>query len=149
MPLRAAQIIVAAMTAGVVIFALVSTFVQLGTESDPDFERMLLLGLGGLGLFLSIGFVAARSLLQKKLTERMRRDPEFPRDGDPVPQEFVARIITSVALVEGFGLAGCVVRLITGNPWALAAPAIAVLVMGLLFPTKTSAAESLNQARHG
>lgn len=149
MPLRATQIMVFAMMMGVVIFATVTIFVQLGSEPDPKFERTLLLGLGGLGLFLSVGLVAVRSLLGKKLSERVRKDPEFPKDGDIVPQEFVGRLIASVALIEGFGLAGCVVRLITGNPWALAAPALALLGMGVLFPTKASAAESLKQARHG
>ena len=147
--IQSAQIILGAMVVGMLTFAGVAIFVRPQMEpADPGLARMLLITL----LALAVGEVAAYMVLRMSVIRRLRASlagqaagPDLDRT---VAEQVLSLTIIGAAMLEGCGLFGIVIYLVTGATVALLAPALAIGGMALLLPTR-SAERAIRSADHG
>jgi hypothetical protein len=154
--LRTIPVLVGALIAGLVIFAVTAVVMGPGGplaseevasgEPMPAETMLAVLGVllvGCLGAFFAFG-AAVRSQAHKAW--EARADDEDGR------AKLVALLSTSTilraALVEGPGLFACVIVLLTGSPLPLAATALVVGLMATLLPARARLAR-LEEAASG
>jgi len=144
--LRVAGVILLALVLGIATFASVVVFLRLSSERefDPSVGQLLLMTLGVLAVAeLPVYFLLRRQFLARA---RAMRDEalELLRQG-LTPQPLFSLTIVGAAMVEGLGLLGVLAVLLGAPLYALAAPALAVLLILAQFPTR----ERLEQAVRG
>lgn len=139
--ISAFQVIHGAMISGVTLFAVIAGFLGPdmaapveGTEPDTTFAMFHYIALGVLAAALPISLFLPRALARGAAKRRQEALAEV--DQGLMPQEAAKGSIMGAVLLEGPGLFGCVVVLLTGNLWVLAIPAVSVLVMALRIPTQ-------------
>lgn len=145
-PLRTTRLVLAALALGLLTFGGIVVFLRASGMSPKDN------GIGGV-LAMTLAFMAVANtaiyfVLRKQLLARAQTSKAEALallSQDLVPPHLNTLTILGAALAEGVGLFG-VVTVLLGGPWyALAAPAVAVVLILALFPTR----ERLEQAVRG
>lgn len=135
LPMLPMQIVTVAMMVGIALFTGVGFFMAPVMEEGTPLEDLLLPALGGLALLM----IAPYAVLRAVLLARARRLAESGESGEADASLFpVYNTLTLLgsALVEGFGLFGAVIFLLTRRHEALAAPALAIVLLVLRMPSR-------------
>lgn len=137
--LRPPRLIVAAMFMGVLAFGAVSMFL-VGTgrlRADPQLGTVLLLVLA----IAVVSSIPVQLTVRRAMVGHARREWHgSSADSAALTRlagRFVALTIVVGAQAEGVSLFGVVVYLVAGVPWALVAPALGLLFLVALFPTRS------------
>ncbi len=144
--LRVAQILVAALASGVMLF---TAFVGLGPALGlrpagpaPAITPPNSPGISPLiGLWVAMGFgvlvvwLILRGVLLMQARTKWTSGPQDEAAGRALVQAFVIRTILWAALLEGWGLFGAVTAMTTGQIIILTGPIAAVFAMFVAFPT--------------
>ena len=137
LPLRNARLIVLALVLGIVIFAGLVVFLRLSSDTalNPEVGKLLLVVIGGLAVSNSVVYFLLRKSFVARAQEAKAEALELLKQ-DAMPPQLFSLTIIGAALAEGVGLLG-VVAVLLGAPWfALAAPAVAVVLMVAQLPTR-------------
>jgi len=138
--LRGLQILVGAFTAGVVLFAIVALFVPMFAElkelEGPMTEVALFIALAGLGVMSALMWPFIRSAQSKTARAAIARAADASALRRAIGEGLRIRVMVGAALVEGFGLFGTVVYLLTRQPLALVAPALSAVFLLATFPSR-------------
>lgn len=140
MPLRQSQIICGALAAGLLAMAVVlGGFAHAGIVTTVPGLLPPLAGAVALALPTAVllGVAIRSSMLQQaRLAWLRERDANAGESIVRFEAVYARASIVQSALLEGFGLLGGVGALVTGQLLFLAAPAIAIVGIGLVFPTE-------------
>jgi hypothetical protein len=146
-PLRSTQIILVALALGVVTFTGVVVALRLTSNPDMDPERakLLLVVLGGLAVSEAVVYVLLRRSFVARAKDSRETSLTLVRHGRiPLPLHTLA--IIGGALAEGAGLLGSIAVLL-GAPWyALAAPALAVVLILIQLPSQERLSRIVSEA---
>ncbi len=136
--LRPLKIIVASMLAGIVVLSLVALGVVRAdsVSQDQGLALVLLVVLALLALGELPAYFVIRQALIAKLRAEKRDEESDQRRLSQFLSPFTTLTILAGAMAEGFGLFGAVVFMVTGQPAALVAPAIAALFLTAVFPSE-------------
>jgi hypothetical protein len=135
--LRITSIILVALVAGIATFAGVVLFLRLSSERelDPAVGQLLLITLG----LLAVAELPVYFLLRKQFLARVRAMKAEALQlllQDLTPQPLFSLTIVGAAMVEGLGLLGVMAVLLGAPLYALAAPALAILLILAQIPTR-------------
>jgi len=137
LPFRNARVIVLALALGIVLFTGVVVCLRLSGEpaTNPEIGQLLLLVIGALAVAnTSVYFVLRKSFVAR--AQAAKGEALELLKHDAVPPQLLTLTILGAALAEGVGLLG-VVALLLGAPWfALAAPALAVVLIVAQLPSR-------------
>jgi len=136
-PLRSAAIVHLALIVGLLTFGAVAVGLVAAGEplGDPALADTLLPVLALLAVAEAPAWLVVRKTFDARLAERADAAREELARGELPPELFQVALIGS-ALAEGVGLFGVVIHLLTGAVAALAAPAVAVVLIAVLVPTR-------------
>lgn len=127
--IRTCQIIFFALIAGVLVFAGIA--VVMAKETNPP--QIAFIGLIFTAALIPVRFVVPRQVVASMLKKLPEGTPEdLNQRLFPIYQQ---RLIISLALLEGPGFLNCVGYLTEGQWFSLAAIAVLVILMSMLFPT--------------
>jgi len=145
--IQAAQLISSVMLLGVIAFTLVAIFLhpKMG-EFDPALARKLMLILAGLPVLLLPLYLFLRKRAIRLLARRHHVAQAEVRNHQ-IPPELMTVAIVGTAMVEGLGLFGAVLFLLTGEWFVLAAPALAIILIGVQIPGKEGIERAVRLAR--
>lgn len=132
---RTLQIVVGAMTFGIIVFTGVAVFVAQSMTPNTSLGSML---LPVLGLF-AVGEFGAWMVLRQSLIRAARQSLEAcPPDERWMKLAAHLRVshLIPAAMAEGTGLFGVVVYMISGAMAALLAPGLAAVLLVVFFPTR-------------
>ncbi len=134
---RTLRILIGALIMGVLmITGVAAAMAATGKATQKDIAMMLLLALGGLAI---AELVAYRALVRPTILRQVRRNyaaaAEDAKEAFLLGQ-FTTMTILAAALIEGVGLFGAVILLITGQWAAIAAPLIAAGALAFLMPSR-------------
>lgn len=135
--LRSTQIVLLALSMGVLTFAGVVVFLRLtsSTAMDSGLSHLLLVTVGGLAVSEVVVYVLLRRLHVARAVAARAESLELLRQGR-IPVSLHVLALVGAALAEGAGILG-VVALLLGAPWyALAVPAVAVALILIQVPTQ-------------
>ena len=129
--LRILKIITAAMAGGLFAFtAMAVALTASGTmKIREELSVILLMALGGLALCEAVGYVALRQGIMGKTRSFLRTHPDFDNPKGAIANAFATLTIVAGAMLEGLGLFGAVIVLVTGEQLALIASGLAVLLL--------------------
>ena len=129
--LRILKIIIAAMAGGLFAFtAMAVALVASGsTEAREELSVILLIALGSLALCEAIGYVVLRQGIIGKTRSFLRTHPDYDNPAVAIGNAFATLTIVAGAMLEGLGLFGAVIVLVTGEQLALIASALAILLL--------------------
>lgn len=137
--LKITQVLVAALIVGMVVAT--GTFValkmtgSLKASPSPVPVETFMMALGALAIVDTIALLVVPGMMIKKGAERYRA-AATDADRETVLLTTLQTVtIIKCAMVEGVGLFGAVIFLVTGAWPALIAPALATLVLLAFFPT--------------
>ena len=129
--LRVLKLIIAAMTGGLFAFAVI--VVVLATsgsmEAHLDLAPIMMIVLCGLAVCEAVGYVVLRQGIIAKTRGFLRTHSDFGAPAAAIANAFATLTIVAGAMLEGLGLFGAVIVLVTGDELALAAPAVAILLL--------------------
>lgn len=144
-PVKSAQLIVGSLITGQALFAAVTFLVDMGGEQSDGFAELMLLAVAAMGAAAIPAFFFLPPRLAARVAGR-RQEALAEIDAGQIPSEIMVATLLGAALLEAWGLLGCVVHLITGQPVALLATAVAVLLMILQFPDATRVRRDIERA---
>lgn len=132
------QIVTAAMMAGIITFGVVVLAIGSNVaQNDAQLREILLAVLCVLAAGQLFVYLVLRSVILAAAGRRFERE----RAGDDAEAQLLPpwRTLTLVrsAMVEGLGLFGLVIVLVTGTQVAFVAPVIALIVLAGGFPTRS------------
>ncbi len=136
-PLMALRIIIAAMLGGLAALTIVALFVDVApAEGSPEgLDSTLLLVLG----LFAVAELPAYLVVRHKTINDLRRSwanrSTEHQQTRALAGAFATITIIGAAMVEGLGLFGAVIYMLTGNGCGLIAPGLAAVVLLVLFPT--------------
>lgn len=136
--LRTGQLLIAALTFGMVTFTGIAAVMSKTMASNPrsqNLDSTLLAALGGLAI---MELIAYKLLVRPNIIRQARREAEGRDEIGRrafLEQRYLTLIILAGALVEGVGLFGAVILMVSGQWAAIAAPALASIAMLLVIPT--------------
>ena len=143
--MRVLQVIVLALLSSITVFTTLAAILgpqvrtpTTGASAAPtNSEHILMMALGAIGFvgFLVVG-VFIRPALAKKARAAWTTRPSDEVGGESVWNMFAVRTIITAAFVEGIGLFGSIIHMLTGAKPPLAAPILAVLLLLSIFPTR-------------
>lgn len=145
LPIRSIRILHVALIGGIVLFASVAVLAGLGTP-DSNLALPLFIGLGA----LTVGVAVVQPLLRRQFLGSLAARHDAATDElrmGLLPPELASLSIVRAALVEGVGLFGVVVFMLTGQWAALAAPGLAIVLIAACIPTRERAEGLLREAR--
>lgn len=143
--MRVLQVIVLALFSSITAFTVIATVIgpQVRTPTvnasaaPASSEHILMMALGAFGF---IGFVVLGVFIRPALARKARSAwvdrPSDEVGGESVWNMFAVRTIVTAAFVEGVGLFGSIIHMLTGALPPLAAPVLAVLLLIAVFPTR-------------
>ncbi len=145
MNLRTIQVIGAALVAGILVMT--ATMGAVAYARTAPAAPALLAPLAGaaalaIPVCVLLGIAVKASMLQQARTAWLRGEYGGVRpgpDGGAVTtfeEAYVRGTLIQMAAIEGFGLLGAVCALVTGQLLFLASPLLAVIGIGLIFPTE-------------
>ena len=133
---RSLRVIVAGLIAGVVAFAILAVIVRVVLPPRGSMPPLVLLGV--LTMFI-LGSGAAYAVQYQKLVGDLRkRTAELRQMADPssvIVGPYRAFAIIGAGLVEGPSFFALIVYILTGQPLALAAAALGVILLIVHFPS--------------
>jgi len=146
-PIFVAQIILSLLIVGVITLTVAAVFAhpKMGT-TDAKLGELLLMILAGVPVLTLPVYVLLRRRATRLLGLRQHNARAEVRN-DQIPPELLVVVIVGAAQAEGLGLFGAVIFLITGQWLALAAPALAIVLIGIQIPGKESIERALRLAR--
>lgn len=146
LPLRQAQLVVAALAAGVVMATVVMVVLRGSLQSQSQAGQLIpIIVLALVGAHVG-AYVFLRGRTRAQLADMHDAALELLREGR-LPQPIFTLSVIAGGLAEGTGLLGAV-GVLLGGPWyLLAAPALAVLVIALQVPTRARAEEMVRASR--
>jgi len=133
--LKSLQIIVLAMMAGVLVFAVIAVAIGSRNPPQPELARLLMPILVLVGVVELPAYFVVRRASVASLRRSLEVDPPADDSDARVMTTFATLTIIGSAMAEGFGLFGSVIFLLTSEWPVLAAPAIALVVLVLRIPT--------------
>lgn len=141
--LRVLRIIIAAMSFGLLAFTVIATVlvvtgaIEINNELTSIFLAVLgMMAAGQLGAYFVVRQGILKSTREKVESQTQENQRELALVGG-----YAVLTIIGGAMVEGLGLFGAVIVLLTGRLEIVFAPGLAiVLLMMLVFPTKAKAA---------
>lgn len=137
--LRALQLIILAMMAGVLAVGVVAVALGSRITIQPELAPLLLAILALFGAAELPVYFVVRARVLAGLRDSVEASRDTDTDTDAASRVFPAMATLTIiggAMAEGFGLFGGVICLLTGNRAALAAPAIALVLLVLRVPTQ-------------
>lgn len=146
-PIRTAQLIASVMLVGVIAFTLVAIFLhpKMGAF-DPELARLLMLILCGLPVLQLPLYLFMRKRAIRLLARRHQEAQSEVRNHQ-IPPELMSVAIAGAALVEGLGLFGAVIFLLSGQWIVLIAPALSIILIGVQIPGKEGIERAVRLAR--
>ena len=140
--IRALKIIIAAMASG--LFAVAVIVVALVTSGsmkvDDRLAPTMLIVLGGLAVCEAVGYVVFRQGIIGKTRLLLREHADDDQSASAVTNAFAVLTIVAGAMLEGLGLFGAVIMLVTAEQLALIGPALAILLLlAFVLPTEEKA----------
>ncbi len=127
-------IIIPAMLTGMLGLAAVVLMLGGQLELQPKLEPILLTVLGIFGMSEAGAWQMVRAAMLRNA--RAAWEAAEPEQRPVVLGPHLLRMgLIPAAMAEAFGLFGCVVVLITGNPTAWVAPGLAIVALLMLLPT--------------
>jgi len=146
-PIFRAQIILSVLIVGVIALTVAAVFAQPKMGStDAELGMKLLLILAGLPL-LALPLYALMRRRATRLLARRHHDARAEVRNDQIPPELMGVAVVGAALVEGLGLFGATIFLLTGQWLALIAPALAIILIGIQIPGKEGIERAVRLAR--
>lgn len=147
--LRVAQMMVGALAAGVLLFAGVVGLgptlgigpaappppVPTGPPGASPTTPPLLLTWAATGFGVLVMWLILRGVLLNQARRQWASGPQDEAAGRQIVQAYVIRSIFWAALLEGWGLFGCVTAMITGHIAVLAGPIAAAVAMLAAMPS--------------
>jgi len=136
--LQTLRLVVAAMIFGLVSFGAITVFLITGgtMTSRAELARVLLPILGLLVLAEIPVYVVLRRAVLAKLRRISDADSTEQIPTDQTIQSFTTLTIVGAALAEGPSLFGIIIFLLSGNWLAMVAPALGLLLLAALLPTR-------------
>ena len=141
MPLRQMQIVCGALIAGLLTMAVVMgglAYAKIGTTTPgllPPMAGMVALAFPASVL---LGIAVKSSIYQQARLVWLRETEAESRESIVRFEDSYSRAtLVQSATIEGFGLLGCVGALVTGELLFLIAPAMAIIGLGLVFPSES------------
>lgn len=143
--MRVLQVIVLALLSSITAFTVIAAVIgpQVRTPTvnasaaPASSEHILMMALGAFGF---IGFIVLGVFIRPALARKARSAwADRPADevgGESVWNMFAVRTIITAAFVEGVGLFGSIIHMLTGALPPLAAPVLTVLLLIAVFPTR-------------
>ena len=134
--LTALRVIHLGLTAGLVPLAAVAGFLEPNRAAGGDGSLDV---LAHVAIVLVVFAIPSALFLQTVVARRVatKRDEALEQlEARLVPDEVSAACMVACGIIEGAGLFGGVVALITGITWALAAPIVAFIVLAVMRPTE-------------
>ena len=144
--MKTAQIILSLLLVGVIVFTIVVIFVRPPEEPDEERAPLMLLILGVVAFSVLPVYGIVRKGFIKALSRRHQLALAEVRHHQ-IPPELMGLAIVGGALTESVGIFGAVVFMLTGEWYALAAPAVAVILLGVQIPGKESLERLIRLAR--
>lgn len=147
-PLRTTQLVLAALSGGLVVFAATSSFVRATTPMGVDDGVLQVLTLVVVASYFAAAaaYVVVRGSFVARIAASRTEALEHARRG-LVPAPLHALAITGATLVEAPGLLGTV-TLLLGGPWHLvAAPLVSALAIAAMIPTRGRVEMLVNELR--
>lgn len=140
--LRVAQMMVGALAGGVLLFAgIVGLGVlrlagpPVGLPAPPPASQPVLGLWAAMGFAVALMWLILRGVLLKQARQRWAAGPQDESAGRQIVQGYVARTLLWAALLEGWGLVGCVAAMTTGQMAVLAGPIAAATAMLWAMPS--------------
>ena len=133
-----AQLVVSLMLVGVILLTIAAIFYRprMGEPKEEQAPLMLAI-LAAVSFSLLPAYGAVRKGFIKALARRHQLARAEVRN-EQIPPEAFGLAIIGAGMVEAVGLFGAAIFLITGEWVALAAPALAVILIGVQIPGKES-----------
>ena len=103
---------------------------------DPDMTNLMLGLLGALILMELPVYVIVRKRFTDKLRNKYQACDSRESQEEELVKGFLTLTLIGAAIVEGIGLFGIVITLITGTWLTIVAPAIGLMLLCLLFPSR-------------
>ncbi len=143
--MRVLQVVVLAMLSGLTVFTTMAAILgpqvrkpaANASAAPASSEQILMMALGAIGFFgfLLLGLVI-RPALARKARSAWTTRPSDEVGGESVWNMFFVRTIATAAFVEGIGLFGSIIHMLTGAMPPLAAPVLALVLLLAVFPTR-------------
>jgi len=135
-PIRYGRIILGVLALGLTVLAVVAGALGPVSEMhDAQMDGMLLLVLG----LLALGEIPAYAIVRASMRARLQSEHEGQTPTEErvrsLAQAFLVTTLIPAAMLEGWGLFGGIIYLITGQWTALLAPIIAIIGIVLLLPS--------------
>ncbi len=149
--LRAAQIIVGAMTAGALAFLAIAVYVRWGRAPAAGPPVLTWVAIGAGAAMLAARMILPPMIVAQRRAALARGRLELPlRYGSPVFDEFLeksgdagvlwvvyqANLLIAAAPLEGAAFFALVAYLVEGSPWALGAAAVLIATLARMIPTR-------------
>lgn len=136
--LKPLQLVLTAMAAGLVAITVVLVIVRRTADIaiEADSKNMLFAALGLVAVGDTVVFLLARVATLAIVRARLTRAGNEKPGSDVVWPGFWGLTIVVGGMLEGLGLLGAVVYLLTGAWIALLAPGVALFLIAVLIPTQ-------------
>jgi hypothetical protein len=134
---RTGQIVIGGLMAGLVFFSVVIVITKLTSDmsGDPQLENLLLAVLAVMGVGCAAGYAVVRGALVKELRGRAAELRQVEDPASRVVDAYQLFVVRGGGLIEGPGFFALVTHLVSGSVAALAGAALALICLGLHFPT--------------
>lgn len=134
---RNARIITAGMMSGIVVFAVIATALLLGKEPGEPLIGYLAAAFGLLALV--VRFIVPERIVsaqRRQLCERLKDSPGDP-SAEALGSMFQTKTVLENAVLEFAAFFALVACIVTGHLWVLGVAAVMLIVMALLFPSRS------------
>ncbi len=142
--LRPLRIVIVALAAGLLVLAVVAVVAVLSEAMpiDESLGPILLMVLGLVAFAEAVGYVIIRQGIVRKTRAGLENCSTEIEQTATLANAFASLTIIGGAMLEGLGLFGAVIVLLTGQLVVLIAPALAIIfLLTLAFPTGKKARE--------
>jgi len=140
-----ARLVVFALMGGVALFTIVAAVVEIDRSEHGSMRTVLLMALAMTGVAaLTCAVIVPRAIAARVAPRRDQALAEISAGN--LPFELMTATLTAAALVEGFGLFGATVFLITRDVLALVAPVLSIMLLAGQLPTADGAREQVERA---
>jgi hypothetical protein len=140
-----------ALIAGTLVFAGVATIVSL-SQSSPSVPPMLwgfnafVVGAGGLLILSTVPLVLMGGVFAKRAGEVWKARQDDEQAIGVVMQLYQKLALSRLAVLEGVALLACVGMMLTGDWLCLGVAGVALVGMGVVFPTSLRLQSFLDEA---
>jgi len=133
--LMALRVIVGAMAFGIVVFSVVTVFAgaTISQATDASLARILYVVLGVVAVCEVPAFFIIRQVVLGRAIEASRRGEGAQDPVKEALQPYATITVIGAAMVEGLGLFGAAICLVTGDRVALVVSGICMIMLLLVF----------------